>query len=110
MKRVRLLVNYGKHGYGSIVELKDDELELVGSGNYEEVAEEVEVSDKDTSDCSELQAEVTRLQDELKIVTNIRDLNHETFTNLLTDLAKAKTKADFEAVYKKYKGGDTNEN
>jgi len=56
--RVKLHVNYGKHAYGSIVDLSEKELLEVGEKNYVEVGEEVEVSEKEASDCSELQTEL----------------------------------------------------
>ena len=56
-----------------------------------------------TSDCSELQAEVDDLENELLLA-------EKKTTSILTDLAAAKKIADYEAIEAKYKGGDTDEN
>ena len=54
------------------------------------------------ADCSELQEQVTKLQDELETAKQNVTVPGD-FENLLADLSEAKTKADFEAVYAKYK-------
>jgi len=121
--RVRLYTAYKEYEYGEIAILDEAELKEIGEDNYIEVGEELRVSKKDASNCSELELKIAKLEAEKDMMLSLLDtkkgeiealqvkLNNAkeefglpiNFDELMQELKDAKKIADYEAIQKKYK-------